>query len=95
MYTDKFSNIGINVKLPLNIAVNPDTNKIYVINDVDLYDTDNGTISVIDGTRDELINATILVGDNPIDIAVNPITNKIYVANYGSDTVSVINGSTR
>ena len=93
-YTDKFSNIGINVKLPLNIAVNPDTNKIYVINDVDLYDTDNGTISVIDGTRDELINATILVGDNPIDIAVNPITNKIYVANYGSDTVSVINGST-
>jgi YVTN family beta-propeller protein len=34
------------------------------------------------------------VGTNPIAVAVNPSTNQIYVANYGSGTVSVINGAT-
>jgi YVTN family beta-propeller protein len=90
-YIDKFSKTGINVKLPSNMAVNPNTNKIYVINGVGLYDNGNGTVSVIDGERDEL-SATIPVGDSPFDIAVNPNTNKIYVTNYGSGTVSVIDG---
>ena len=35
---------------------------------------------------------SIQVGDEPLDIAVNPKTNKIYVANYGSHTVSIIDG---
>jgi YVTN family beta-propeller protein len=30
---------------------------------------------------------------NPFGIAVNPTTNTIYVADFGSNTVSVINGS--
>ncbi|HYL67470.1 MAG TPA: fibronectin type III domain-containing protein [Nitrosopumilaceae archaeon] len=37
---------------------------------------------------------TIQVGSNPYGVDVNSNTNKIYVANYGSGTVSVINGST-
>ena len=39
-------------------------------------------------------DANIRVGDRPVDIAVNPATNLIYVANSGSNTTSVIDGST-
>lgn len=38
--------------------------------------------------------ATIPVGSAPWGIDVNPTTNRIYVANAGSNTVSVIDGST-
>ncbi len=34
------------------------------------------------------------VGSYPVAIAVNPVTNLIYVANEGSNTVTVIEGST-
>src|ERR1700689_4036770 len=37
---------------------------------------------------------TVAVGSEPYGIAVNPVTNKIYVANYGSNSVSVIDGAT-
>jgi len=37
--------------------------------------------------------STVGVGAEPNDIAVNPTTNTIYVSNYGSGTVSVIDGS--
>jgi YVTN family beta-propeller protein len=30
----------------------------------------------------------------PFAVAVNPTTNRIYVANRGSDSVTVVNGST-
>lgn len=36
----------------------------------------------------------IAVGDGPGGVGVNPTTNRIYVANSGSNTVSVIDGST-
>jgi YVTN family beta-propeller protein len=36
----------------------------------------------------------IEVGDYPSGIAVDPFTNKVYVANSGSDSISVIDGST-
>ena len=35
----------------------------------------------------------IKVGAEPHALAINPVTNKVYVANFGSDTISVINGS--
>lgn len=37
--------------------------------------------------------ATLAVGLNPHAVQVNAATNRIYVANYGSDTLSVIDGS--
>jgi YVTN family beta-propeller protein len=37
--------------------------------------------------------ATIPVGHHPLGVGVNPITNRIYVANYGGDSVSVIDGA--
>jgi len=72
---------------PYGIAVNPNTNKIYVAN------LDSNTVSVIDGLTDAVTN-TITVGTKPTSIGVNPNTNKIYVANLDSNTVSVIDGST-
>ncbi len=86
---DKFRQEGIGIeteKEPTDIAVNPETNKIYVVN------SDSDSISVIDGKNDK-VTANVQIGENPTGIAVNPETNKIYTANSKSDTVSVINGS--
>ena len=71
---------------PIDIAVNPITNKIYVCN------LRGDTVSVIDGS-DNTIDATINVGVGPKGIAVNPITNTIYVTSQEDNTVSVIDGS--
>ena len=70
-----------------HIALNNQTNKIYVAN------AGSNTVSVIDGKTDSVIGNATKVGMHPTDIAVNPNTNKIYVANAGSNTVSVIDGS--
>ena len=42
----------------------------------------------------QAITAHIGVGVQPVSLAVNQATNKIYAANYGSNTVSVIDGAT-
>ena len=71
--------------IPNGIAINPNTNMIYVAN------PQNNTISVIDGAMDTLIQ-TINVGVYPLNVAVNPRTNHIYVTNEMSDNVSIIDG---
>jgi YVTN family beta-propeller protein len=77
--------VGLN---PDGIAVNPNTNMIYVANSA------ANTISVIDGTTESVVRTIQVRGDNPRGIGVNPNTNIIYVANALSGTVSVINGMT-
>jgi YVTN family beta-propeller protein len=69
------------------IAVNPETNMLYVT------DLNSGTISVINDSTHGIV-ANITVGKFPWGIAVNPKTNMIYVANQFSNSVSVIDGST-
>ena len=71
------------------IAINPTTNKIYIVN----ADIGDNSVTIIDGSTDTVI-VTIAVGSHPRQAAANPITNKIYVTNFNSDTVSVISGST-
>src|SRR5215467_1813156 len=79
---------GIRVdSYPVGIAVNPNTDKIYVANEF------SNTVSIIDESTDK-IQATIKVGSFPYGIDVNPLNNRVYVANRGSNTVSVIDGST-
>ena len=56
------------------MAVNPNTNRIYVAN----HDSNN--VSVIDGASNTVV-ATVAVGTGPYGVAVNPNTNRIYVAN--------------
>jgi YVTN family beta-propeller protein len=68
------------------VAVNPVTNKIYVITLASV------PVTVIDGAT----NATTSVnaGSNPYALAVDAVTNRIYVANQASDDVTVIDGAT-
>ena len=48
-----------------------------------------GSVSVID-TSTNTVSTTISVGSSPIGIAFDSANNRMYVANYGSDSVSVI-----
>jgi YVTN family beta-propeller protein len=66
-------------------AVNPVTNRIYVVNE------NSASVSVIDGAAGTVL-AAVAVGASPIAVAVNPATNRIYVANNGGMSVSVIDG---
>jgi len=71
-------------KEPKCIAVNEETNRVYVGVD--------GGLVVIDGETDEVITE-ILSDTEVVALAVNPQTNRIYAALYG-ENVTVINGAT-
>jgi YVTN family beta-propeller protein len=71
----------------LDIAINPNTNRIYALG-ID------GIVYIIDGYNNEKAVATIQVGKFPSSIAVDPNTNMVYVANNRENTVSVIEGFT-
>ncbi len=75
---------------PLEVAVNPQTNRIYVTSDNVVEG--GGEVFVIDGKTESMVRS-IRVGLRPQGIAVNPVTNRVYVANSGGHTVSVIDGS--
>jgi YVTN family beta-propeller protein len=79
---------GIKVgRNPIDIAVNPETNMIYVI-----YSTSD-IVSVIDGNTNTIMD-TITVGTPPTGIDVNAFTNTIYVTNPDFDSVIAIDGAT-
>ena len=73
--------------LPLAMASNQKTNRVYVANNI------GNSVSVIDGASDAIV-ATIPVQKAPYGVAVNEVTNRIYVTNNYSNTVSVIDGGT-
>jgi len=78
---------------PEKMAVNPDTNLVYVHNQAG--EEDVGRVSVIDGQTNEII-ATIDVrlSGYPVGrVAVDEVTNRVYVIN-GDGTLFVINGAT-
>src|SRR5208282_6051665 len=80
---------------PWAVAVNPNTNQIYVVNSY-LLQT-GGNVTVIDGaTNNTTTVATganaLSYGDNPWDLAVNSMTNQIYVAYGNGGNVTVIDG---
>jgi len=55
--------------------------------------TGDSTVSVIDAVTNSVIG-TVPVGDEPVDVAVNPVDSFVYTANYGDDSVSVIDMAT-
>ncbi len=76
--------------MPLAIAVNPVTNKIYVANsNLDSYPTP-GSATVIDGVTNT--PTTIPAGIEPFAIAVNPVSNQIYLVNKDGNSIMVIDG---
>lgn len=74
---------------PLWVAVNPVTNKAYVIN---AYDT---KVSVVDGgTRAVVASIPVPYLDGASAIAINPVTDKIYVAASDENEIIAIDGAT-
>jgi YVTN family beta-propeller protein len=73
--------------IPCAVAVDEETNRIYVAN----YEAN--TVTVIDGAA-ALPIATIAVGLRPQALAVDSARGRIYVANTHSNSVTVIDGKT-
>lgn len=71
---------------PILIAVNPQTNKTYVVNQRD------NSLTVIDDRT--LLTTTVPVGDLPSAMALDVALNKVYVASSLGDTVTVLDGAT-
>src|SRR2546427_1094768 len=72
---------------PFSIAVNPNSNRVYVAN---FYDW---TISVVDGSLKSVI-ATLPVSGAPDGLAVNPGTNRLYVNDETHNSLLVLDAST-
>jgi YVTN family beta-propeller protein len=86
-YTFASSAVTIPVgTVPKFVAVNQDTNFIYVSN------LNSNNVSVIDGATNSVV-ATVPVGTAPEVLDVNTTTDMVYVANLESNNVSVIDGS--
>lgn len=77
----------VTAPLPIAVAVNSVTNKIYVSSYIE-----KGQVTVIDGATN--LTTAIPVGSYPYGIDVNMVTNKVYVACGGSNSVTVIDGAT-
>jgi YVTN family beta-propeller protein len=69
---------------PTGIAVNPETNTIYVAN------SGSDTVSVIGGTNNTKIR-DLSVGDFPFGVAVNPDSSTVYVTNSADGSLSIMN----
>ncbi len=81
--------------LPVQVAVNPQTNRIYVSD----WNYGDGGITVIDGRTDQVIDTIVGLGGGSYGIGVNPDTDRIYVDNvqYGYKApyqIAVIDGAT-
>jgi YVTN family beta-propeller protein len=78
--------------IPAAVAVNPVTNKIYVVINPNTFNLGQGSVTVVDGATNT--TSTVSAGIGSVAIAINPVTNKIYVANTVSNDVTVIDGAT-
>jgi len=93
--TNKTTQVAAEIQ-PDAIAVNENTNKIYVANqgsnDVTVMDgATNKTTSVALRKEGDALEQGIL---SPQNVSVNPVTDKVYVTGPQSNTVAVIDGKT-
>lgn len=72
---------------PKGVAVNPQTNTLYVASKT------TGRLYKVNGATNTVI-ASYPSGSDPFGVAVNSMTNKVYVANYASNTLTIFNGAT-
>lgn len=68
---------------PWGVAASPDGSRVYVTN------SGGDSVTVIDGTTGEVLVPAVGVGTEPRGVAVAP-DGTVYVANYGSNSVSVL-----
>jgi DNA-binding beta-propeller fold protein YncE len=75
---------------PEGVAVDPDTDMIYVAN----FGSDNVTVINGNNWTTSLITLPAGANLNPNSVAVDPVTNTVYVGTYMSSRVDVIQGAT-
>lgn len=80
-YEGGFINIGTQIDILLH---DPEEPMIYAL------DTDNNSLLFINTAQQEVVN-TIYVGPTPTDMDFSMDHSKLYIANYGSETISVVN----
>jgi YVTN family beta-propeller protein len=71
---------------PNQIAFNPTNARLYVTN------RDSNELSFMDSTTLNVI-AKYRVGSQPWGVAVDPVSSEVYVDNFGSASVSLLNGT--
>ena len=74
-------------EIPFAVAVNPTTNKAYVLTYAE------NMMAVIDGASGT-VTKTVTLPTHPSAIAVNPKTSQIYIANQSTASVLVLDGET-
>lgn len=81
-------------RTPGGIAVNEETNHVYITNTFHLgpLDLGAGRLLIVDGNTNEVLS-TLRVG-RKAHVAVNERTNRVYVTSRHSGTLSVIDGHT-
>ena len=77
-----------NANIPVAVAVDSATNRIYVANSA------SSNITVIEGGNNSIKTVSDPNAEYPVTLAVNSMTNQIYVANANSNNVTVIDGAT-
>src|SRR6188472_1914625 len=77
-----------------DIAVNPTTHMIYVINYGNILKSDDVHISVINGQTNKVVANITDVAQSPSHIVIDPDTNTIYINNVDANRLSIINGHT-
>ena len=75
-------------KHPQAIAVDPEHNRIYVVN------VHGDSVTVIDGATNTVMG-TLQAGTNPYALAIDRSTGHIYTANYGQPSVTAIDVAQR
>jgi len=91
-----------NMLVPQAVAVNQNTNKIYVAIPDDSALTGNGSVTIIDGATNAISTVKDPNASYPARLAVDSVTNTIYVTNSGCQndacthpgSVTIINGAT-
>src|SRR5579864_1816302 len=78
--------VAVSVPISGGMAVNPVTNKLYVVN------SSSNCITVVDGATNTTATASTDIA--PVAVAVNPVTNKAYTANWTTNDVTVVDGLT-
>ena len=78
-----------------SITVDPVSHKAYISMSIHSKSKNTSThVFALNALTNQMQEIMVGPAMSAADIAVNPVTNVIYVANYGSDTVSVIDGTT-
>lgn len=73
---------------PWGVAYSLPHGQLYVVNSLD------DSVSVIDVMSQTVVTTLDNDFNRPFHLAASPVTGKLYVANFGNNTVTVINGNT-